>query len=146
MSSPKQYPVSHSSAENAGSTTSTPKIGPKDVGVLYYTLSRGDYAKWVDLLKKLFGDNPQINERTFRQCEEDYKRLAEKDNNILSDKVDRYCDEETIKQQATKKAKLIPDPSADEPALLLKPKDEPMDDNADQNTQEDSYFDHSHLA
>jgi hypothetical protein len=48
---------------------SQPNINVKDVGVLYYTLSRGKYDKWQDLLHKLFGENQSINREIFNQCE-----------------------------------------------------------------------------
>jgi len=46
---------------------------------LYYTLSKGNYAKWVDLLRKLFGDNLDINKRLFDYCEEEFNKKVEKD-------------------------------------------------------------------
>lgn len=79
----------------------------RDVGVLYYTIARGSYDRWRELLQKLFGDNFNINEHVFKQCEEEFKRKVSKDNKVLQERLTKYCDRETTEKQV--KAKLIQD-------------------------------------
>lgn len=100
------------------------KVSPKEVGVLYYTLSKGNYLKWVELLKKLFGDNLQINKRLFDQCEEEFNRRIEKDSKVISEKIAKFVDPERILKKA--KAKLIPEEPVDAP--ILQAKEEPVAD------------------
>lgn len=114
---------------------SKPKIGVRDVGLLYFALSKGEYEKWKEQLIKLFGENIDINEHVFRKCKEDFKERLSRDNKTLQDKLRAFTDKEAIANQAKHLEE-----------ALIKREDAGNASEA-MSTQEDTtYFDSSHVA
>ena len=115
--------------------TSKPRIGVRDVGLLYFALSKGEYEKWKEQLIKLFGENIDINEHVFRKCKEDFKERLSRDNKTLQDKLRAFTDKEAIASQAKHL----------EEALIKQ--EEGGNATEALSTQEDTtYFDSSHVA
>jgi hypothetical protein len=100
------------------------RVTVQDVALLYYTIARGDFKKWTDLLMNLFGNDPSINRFVFEACQSDSKQKLSQENVKLHDKLAKYTDKEAIIEYAMK----------EEPGTEV-------------STQEDmTYFDQSFLA
>lgn len=74
--------------------------------MLYYTLAKGDFGKWRELLKKIFGENdPDISKVNFDRCQEEFQKTLNKENASFKEKLTKYTDHEAITKKA--KAKLL---------------------------------------
>jgi len=113
-----------------------PKIGVRDVGLLYFALSKGEYERWREQLMKLFGENIDINEHVFKKCKEDFKERLSRDNKTLQDKLRVFTDKEVIAAQAKHLEE-----------SLIKQEEGGNATSEALSTQEDTtYFDSSHVA
>jgi acid phosphatase class B len=69
-------------------------------------LAKGDFIKWREHLKKIFGESdPDINRANFDRCQEEFTKTLNRENAAFKERVTKYVDQEAITKKV--KAKLL---------------------------------------